>query len=170
MEVVMDYFSQNLPWIAIAVVIALLVAFILLRPRQRVRLSNDGTPQRPHMPYAPPRGQERKGIAAQAAGAATDVAGEILHMPVHENLPGASGPPDDLVQLKGVGPKFAELLNERGIVKFAQIAHLTPDELDRLDPTLGAFRGRLIRDRIVEQADYLSRGDIDGFEQRFGKL
>lgn len=166
----MEFLSQNLPLIAIAVVIVLIVAFLLLRPKQKIRLSNDSAPQRPHMAYAPERGKEGKGIAAQAAGAASDVAGEILHVPVHENLPGASGPPDDLVQLKGVGPKFAQLLNERGIIKFAQIAHLTPSEIERLDPTLGAFRGRLVRDRIVEQADYLSRGDIDGFEQRFGKL
>jgi predicted flap endonuclease-1-like 5' DNA nuclease len=168
--VTMDFVSQNLALIAIAVVIAIVVALLLLRPRQRVRLSNDNTPQRPHMAYTPERGKEGKGLAAQAAGAATDVAGEILHVPVHEHLPGAAGPPDDLVLLKGVGPKFAELLNERGIVKFAQIAHLTADEIHRLDPTLGPFRGRLVRDRIVEQAHYLARGDIDGFEQRFGKL
>jgi hypothetical protein len=28
----------------------------------------------------------------------------------------------------------------------------------------------LRRDRIVEQAVYLARGDIDGFEEHFGKL
>ena len=47
---------------------------------------------------------------------------------------------------------------------------LTPTEIERLDAQLGAFRGRIARDRIVEQADYLARNDIDGFEQRFGKL
>lgn len=166
----MEYVSQNLPLVIVVVLIALAVAFFLLRPRQSVRLSNDNSPTRPHMAYTPGRGKEGKGLAAEAAAAATDVAGEILHVPVHDQLPGASGPPDDLVLLKGVGPKFAELLNERGIIKFAQIAHLTADELARLDPTLGAFRGRIARDRIIEQADYLARGDIDGFEQKFGKL
>ncbi|HEX6218588.1 MAG TPA: hypothetical protein VFZ35_04870 [Sphingomicrobium sp.] len=166
----MEFVSQNLPWIAVAVVVALILVFVLLRPRQRIRLTSDEAPRRPHMAYVPPHGHEGKGIAAQAAGAATDVAGEILHIPVHDHLPGASGPPDDLVQLKGVGPKFAEILNARGIIRFAQIAHLTPDEVERIDPTLGPFRGRLVRDRIIEQADYLSRGDIDGFEHKFGKL
>ena len=165
----MDFVSQNLPLIVLLVLLALAVAYFLLRPRQRVRLSNDNGPTRPHMAYTPSRVREGKGLADEAAAAATDVAGEILHVPVHDQ-PVASGPPDDLVLLKGVGPKFAELLNERGIVKFAQIAHLTPDELDRLDRTLGAFRGRISRDRIIEQADYLARGGIDGFEQRFGKL
>ena len=166
----MEYVSQNLPLVVIVVLVALALAFVLLRPRQSVRLSNDNRPVRPHMAYSPNRGKEGKGLASEAAAAATDVASEILHVPVHEQLPGASGPPDDLVLLKGVGPKFAELLNERGIIKFTQIAHLTPDELARLDPTLGAFRGRISRDRIIEQADYLARGDIDGFEQKFGKL
>ena len=166
----MELVSQNLPLVLLALAVALIAAFLLLRPRQRVRLSSDSSPQRPHMAYTPNRGREGKGLAAEAAAAASDVAGEILHVPVHDHLAGASGPPDDLVKLKGVGPKFAELLNERGIIKFAQIAHLTPGEIDRLDPTLGPFRGRLVRDRIVEQADYLSRGDIDGFEQKFGKL
>jgi len=46
----------------------------------------------------------------------------------------------------------------------------TPTEIERIDNQLGAFSGRLTRDRIVEQADYLARGDIDGYEQRFGKL
>ena len=166
----MDFVSQDLPLVLIVIAVALLSAFLLLRPRQRVRLSNDNSPRRPHMADRPDRGSEGKGLAAEAAAAASDVAGAILHAPVHAHLAGASGPPDDLVKLKGVGPKFAELLNERGIIKFAQIAHLTPGEIDRLDPTLGPFAGRLTRDRIVEQADYLSRGDIDGFEQKFGKL
>jgi predicted flap endonuclease-1-like 5' DNA nuclease len=47
---------------------------------------------------------------------------------------------------------------------------LTPTEVERLDERLGTFRGRIARDRIVEQAGYLARGDKDGFEQKFGKL
>lgn len=166
----MEFVSHNLPLIAIAVIIALIVAFLVLRPRQRVKLSDDQAPKRPHMAFTPDRGSEGKGLASEAAAAAADVAGEILHVPAHRHLPGASGPPDDLAQLKGVGPKFAQLLNERGIIRFDQIARLTPDEVERLDAVLGPFRGRLTRDRIVEQSVYLARGDLDGFEQRFGKL
>ncbi|HET7709516.1 MAG TPA: hypothetical protein VFK50_08305 [Sphingomicrobium sp.] len=166
----MDFVEQNLALIAVAVVIALVVAILVFRPQQRVRLDDSSAPKRPHMAARPHRGGEGKGLASEAAAAATDVAGEILNASAHRHLPGASGPPDDLAQLKGVGPKFAQLLNERGIIRFDQIARLTPDEIDRLDTMLGPFRGRLTRDRIVEQADYLARGDRDGFEQRFGKL
>ncbi|MCA1653791.1 MAG: hypothetical protein LC656_06320 [Sphingomonadales bacterium] len=86
---------------------------------------------------------------------------------VHEQLPGAA---DNLQRLKGVGPKFATLLHSQGIFRFDQIARLTPTEVERIDAAMGAFRGRFARDRIVEQADYLARGDEDGYEQTFGKL
>ena len=62
------------------------------------------------------------------------------------------------------------LLHARGFTRFEQLAHLTAEEIELLDQQLGAVRGRITRDRIVEQAAYLARGDIDGFEQQFGKL
>jgi len=162
--------SQNAVWIILAIVIVAILAFLLLRPKQRVQLS-DSSPVRPHMAFAKDaqRGEGR-GIAGEVAAATSDVTGEILEAPVHANLPGATGTPDNLQALKGVGPKFADMLAERGVVRFDQLAKLTPAEIDLLDSQLGPFRGRLQRDRIIEQADYLARGDEDGFEQRFGKL
>ena len=75
---------------------------------------------------------------------------------------------DDLSLLKGVGPKFADALNALGFSRFDQLARLDANEIEHLDEQLGAFRGRIARDRIVEQADYLARDDIDGFEQSSG--
>jgi len=167
----MEYLTAYWPLTLIGAVVAVLLLYFLLRPRQRVSLT-DNIPIRPHM--APPRSAaaigEGKSIGDEAAAAAADVAGSIINARVHDHLPGASGPPDDLAQLKGIGPKLAALLNARGIVRFDQIAKLTPAQVDDLDDTLGAFRGRLARDHVTDQADYLARGDIDGFEQRFGKL
>ena len=114
--------------------------------------------------------REGRGFTDEAAAAASDVAGPFIGTRVHDELPGATGAPDDLVKLKGVGPKLATLLYDRGIVRFDQIAKLSPGQVEALDESLGAFRGRFSRDRIVEQADYLARGDIDGYETRFGKL
>ena len=54
--ILMDMLRDNWPLILVLVVIALVVAVILLRPRQRVRLSDDG-PVRPHM-AVPQRPQE----------------------------------------------------------------------------------------------------------------
>ena len=167
----MDFLIANWPLALLVAVVALVLLYFLLRPRQRVTLT-DSAPIRPHMQVAKTgaKAGEGKGLGDEAAAAAADVAGSIISARVHASLPGASGPPDDLVQLKGIGPKLAALLNQRGIIRFDQIAKLSPAQVDDLDDALGAFRGRLARDQVVDQADYLARGDIDGFEQRYGKL
>lgn len=166
----MELIRENWPLVLVAVAILLLLAFLLLRPKQRVRLSNEEAPVRPHMAHATKPKGEGQGLVAEAAAAIGDVTGEIIEAPVHESLPGASGPPDDLTRLKGVGPKFAALLNELGITRFEQLARLSEAEIERLDSKLGPFRGRLQRDQIPLQADYLARGDVEGFEVKFGKL
>ena len=153
-------------WWVLAIAVALIAAFLLLRPRQRVKLT-DSAPARAHMAYAKPK--EGRGLAGEHAAAASDVAGDIIRAPVHGALEG-DVPRDDLCLIKGVGPKFAVALHDLGFNRFEQIAGLTATEIERLDPQLGAFRGRIERDRIVEQADYLARNDTDGFEQKFGKL
>ena len=161
----MSELIQNPILIAIAAIVIVILLYVLLRPKQRVTLSDEGV-VRPHMMTS----SEGKGLTDEAAAAVSDVAGDIIDAKVHAELPGASGPPDDLQILKGVGPKLAAILNQRGLTRFEQIAKLSPGQVETLDESLGAFRGRLARDQIVEQADYLARGDRDGFEARFGKL
>ena len=160
-------FLQHYWWLVFIAAIAVAIAFMLLRPRQRVSLT-DSAPMRPHMQSRGER--EGRGLAGEAAAATSDVTGELLAAPVHRKLSGGGDPADDLLLLKGVGPKFADALHALGFLRFEQLAHLGPTEVERLDAQLGAFRGRITRDRIVEQADYLARGDTDGFEQRFGAL
>jgi predicted flap endonuclease-1-like 5' DNA nuclease len=163
----MEFFESYWIVFVIGLIIGLVTIYLIFRPKQTVRLT-DSVPVRPHMTHA--TSGEGKRITDEAAAAASDVAGQILSARVHQELPGASGPPDDLIRLKGVGPKLAGILNERGITRFDQIAKLSPGQVEALDTSLGAFRGRFERDRIVEQADYLARGDIDGYEAKFGKL
>jgi predicted flap endonuclease-1-like 5' DNA nuclease len=69
-----------------------------------------------------------------------------------------------------VGPKFVARLNELGITRFDQLAGLNANEAAHLDERMGPFVGRLARDRVIEQADLLARGDIESFEEKFGKL
>ena len=160
MEIIREYW----PIILILIVIALAVAVLILRPRQRVRLT-DSAPVRPHMASSIPR--EDRGLA----GEATVAAAEFIHSPVNRKVGGATEMPhDDIVLIKGVGPQFAEALHRLGFHRFEQLARLTPPEIERLDAQLGVFSGRIVRDRVAEQADYLARGDTDGFEQKFGKL
>ena len=107
-----------------------------------------------------------KGVADEVATATTDVAGEVLGVDVAP----PAGPADDLKQLKGVGPKFVARLNELGITRFDQLAGMNETEVAHLDERLGPFQGRLARDRVIEQADLLARGDVESFEEKFGKL
>ena len=165
----MEFMTIYWPVLLVGVLIGAIVGYLVFRPRQRVRLSDD-TPVRPHMAVMAKRGGEGRGWAAEAAAAASDVAGAVLSARVHDQLPGATGTPDDLQKLKGVGPKFASMLAERGIVCFEQLSKLAPGQVETLDAEMGPFSGRFGRDRIIEQADYLARGDLDGYKAKFGNL
>jgi len=159
----------------VAILAGIAIAFLALGARRgpaRIERRTDetGSPyvasrDRPYM--KPPPAKEGAGVADEVAAAATDVAGAMLGVDVKR---GAAGPADDLQRLKGVGPKFVARLRELGITRFDQLAGLNPNEAAHLDERMGPFQGRLSRDRVIEQADYLARGDIEGFEEKFGKL
>jgi predicted flap endonuclease-1-like 5' DNA nuclease len=77
---------------------------------------------------------------------------------------------DDLLRLKGVGPKLKTLLTDLGVTSFAQIAAWTDTDIATIDAKLGNFKGRPVRDQWIDQAKYLAAGDITGFEAKYGKL
>jgi len=62
-----------------------------------------------------------------------------------------AGGSDDLTQIKGIGPKFAQTLKDHGITTYAKLANLTPSEIEALEEKLG-FSGRFERENWVEQA------------------
>ena len=164
-------FDTDILFIAGAIVLALLVLLLVLARgrKQRVALSADQRPQvaarARHIDLA-----EGRAVTDEAAAAARDVAGEILGVEAHPVAPPATGPADNLQTLKGVGPKLAAQLNANGITQFGQLARLTPNEVAILDEKMGAFRGRIARDRLAEQAAYLAQGDTEGFEAKFGRI
>jgi NADH-quinone oxidoreductase subunit E len=70
---------------------------------------------------------------------------------------------DDLTEISGIGPKIAEMLNEAGIHRFAQIAAWTDEDIDRFDAMVGGPEDRVRRDDWVEQARRLTEGtETDG--------
>lgn len=85
-------------------------------------------------------------------------------------IPAAVGAADDLLQVKGIGPKLNALLNSLGITRFDQIAAWGAKEIDIVDGHLGAFKGRIGRDEWVHQAGLLASGNIAAFEAKYGKL
>ncbi|WP_448537404.1 hypothetical protein [Sphingobium yanoikuyae] len=77
---------------------------------------------------------------------------------------------DDLLKLKGVGPKLGALLTELGVTRYAQIAGWSDSDIAAIDAKLGNFKGRPVRDQWIDQAKYLAAGDIAGFEAKYGKI
>ena len=150
-------------------VAALILLLLILRGRGRQRVALGETAPAPVLRRSAD-GPEGNAVTDEYSAATRDVAGEILGVEAHPIAAGSNGPPDDLRTLKGVGPKLVAILNSNGITRFDQLAGLSETEVAMLDDRLGAFRGRLARDRIVEQACFLARGDTEGFEARFGKL
>ncbi|MET0248470.1 MAG: hypothetical protein ABW164_01940 [Sphingobium sp.] len=81
-----------------------------------------------------------------------------------------TGAGDDLLRLKGVGPKLKAQLTQLGVTRFAQIAAWSDNDLATIDAQLGAFKGRPVRDQWIDQAKYLAAGDLAGFEAKYGKF
>jgi predicted flap endonuclease-1-like 5' DNA nuclease len=81
-----------------------------------------------------------------------------------------AGTPDNLLEIKGLGPRIAMMLNGLGVTRFEQIARLTADEQGKLDQHLGPFKGRIDQDRWIDQARILASGDRVAFESEFGKI
>lgn len=71
-------------------------------------------------------------------------------------LAAPKGQPDDLTQIKGIGPKLSSTLNALGIFHFTQIAEWTPEQCEWIDDHL-AFKGRVQREGWVEQARQLAK-------------
>ena len=162
--------QYEIPILIVAGLIGLIVAFWAFRRR-----SAPAEPIETKRPAPPPRrtgrdGPEGNGLSDEYAAATEDVAGEMFGVDAHPKIADPSGPPDNLQLMKGVGPKLAAQLNALGISRYDQLARLSENEVAMLDERMGAFRGRIARDRMVEQACYLERNDTDGFEAKFGKL
>lgn len=153
---------------AIVAILAVVGLFLLLRkPTQRVSLSDAPPPPAAPKPVAPtaPVAKEGKGVVDSAAAAVLDVATPMVGIDLHPDLPA-----DELTRIKGLGPKAQGVLNGLGVHRFAQLAALDPAQAAELDARLGAFKGRLFRDRWIDQARYLEQDDTAGFEKEFGKL
>jgi predicted flap endonuclease-1-like 5' DNA nuclease len=114
----------------------------------------------------PPEGY---GVGTEIADAVEDVVDQFMGIQSHAtDVPAAPG--DMLTQLKGLGPKAASLLHDLGVTRFEQIASWNDADVAAIDARMGAFKGRIARDRWVEQARLLASGNTEAFEAEFGKL
>ena len=95
---------------------------------------------------------------------------EVVHAAAAEAAPAKSDGADDLLMMKGVGPKLVAKLHELGITRFDQIAGWSDEDVERVDGELGNFKGRIRRDNWIDQAQLLAAGDTAGFEAKYGSL
>jgi len=79
------------------------------------------------------------------------------------------GGPDDLKQIKGVGPKLEKTLHGMGIFHFDQIAAWGPAEQAWMDDNLEGFKGRATRDDWVAQSKTLAAGGETEFSKKVDK-
>jgi len=68
----------------------------------------------------------------------------------------AFGDPDELERINGVGPMLCELLHEIGVFYFWQVAEWSPQDVNWVDDKLMHFKGRIQRDKWVDQAQTLA--------------
>lgn len=76
------------------------------------------------------------------------------------------GKADNLKEIKGIGPKLEKLCNSMGFYHFDQIASWTADEVAWVDANLEGFKGRVSRDKWIDQAKTLAAGGETEFSKR----
>ncbi|QGP79558.1 hypothetical protein [Sphingobium sp. CAP-1] len=171
-----EFFMDYGLWLLVALLVVIVLIFLL---------SGKGKADAPAEPAAPPApaslvSEPVKAASVVAAPEPVPVAPAPLPVepaPVVDPVSVSPAVPtpapaegDDLLRLKGVGPKLKALLIDLGVTRFAQIAGWTDSDIAAIDAKLGNFKGRPIRDQWVDQAKYLAAGDIAGFEAKYGKL
>ena len=126
----------------------------------------------PEKPAAAPKAKAKakakpKAKAAPKADAAPADAGSGKKP---ETLAAArEGGPDNLKQIKGVGPKLEALLHSMGFYHFDQVASWGADEVAWVDQNLEGFKGRVTRDEWVSQAKILAEGGTTEFSSKVKK-
>ena len=84
-------------------------------------------------------------------------------------MPAIDGKPDNLKEIKGIGPKLEKLCNSMGFYHFDQIAGWTDQEVAWVNANLEGFKGRVSRDKWVDQAKILAAGGETEFSKRVEK-
>ncbi len=113
-------------------------------------------------PAAPAPAPTAAPVAQEAPAASDDGTPEFLSA-------AREGGPDDLKQIKGVGPKLEKTLHGMGIYHFDQIAAWGPKEQAWMDDNLEGFKGRATRDDWVAQAKTLAAGGETAFSKKVDK-
>ena len=70
------------------------------------------------------------------------------------------GKPDDLKLIKGIGPKFENDLNSKGVYYFRQIGAWKAADIKMVEGVIDSFPGRIKRDGWVKQGKALDKKKV----------
>lgn len=76
------------------------------------------------------------------------------------------GKADDLQEIEGIGPALEKLVNGMGFFHFDQIAAWTEADVALVDAEMKTFKGRIARDKWVEQARIIVSEGLEAFRKR----
>lgn len=76
------------------------------------------------------------------------------------------GKADDLKEIEGIGPALEKLVNGMGFFHFDQIAQWTEADVALVDAEMKTFKGRISRDKWVEQAKIIVSEGLEAFHER----
>lgn len=76
------------------------------------------------------------------------------------------GRADELQEIEGIGPALEKLVNGMGFYHFDQIAAWTPADVATVDAEMKTFKGRIARDKWVEQARIIVSEGLAAFRER----
>jgi predicted flap endonuclease-1-like 5' DNA nuclease len=77
----------------------------------------------------------------------------------------ASVQPDDLTKIEGIGPKVAQVLNESGILTFAQLAQTDVNKLRAILQKAGPRFKMIVPESWPEQAGLAAKSDWDSLKK-----
>ncbi|MDO6725570.1 NADH-quinone oxidoreductase subunit E [Cognatishimia sp. 1_MG-2023] len=117
---------------------------------------------------AEPKADAKRTAPKKAAAKKVEAAAPAAEKAPETLSAARDGGADDLKQLKGVGPKLEQTLNELGFFHFDQVAAWGAEEVAWVDSRL-TFKGRIERDGWIEQAKKLAAGEETDFSKRVKK-
>lgn len=77
-----------------------------------------------------------------------------------------NGTADELQEIEGIGPALEKLVNSLGFYHFDQIAAWTETDVALVDAEMKTFKGRIARDKWVEQAKIIVSDGLEAFRER----
>ncbi len=152
----------SMPWLGVAVPKVAQARGEPKLPKPGKGLPADATGATVHEAPARSKGKPKSdGNAANATPLATpDAKAPVMAALVKPKALAAArgGKPDDLKIIVGIGPKLEILCHKLGFFHFDQLAAWTDAEIAWVDDNLEGFKGRVTRDKWVDQAKMLAAG------------